>query len=73
MTLVLTINDLLNRLFGLSGPVHNLLNLLAFTGGSGPRGHDDLDPAVLTSAFCCLIAGNGLGGGIPDGLDSIGT
>lgn len=73
MSSVLTIHDLLNRLLGLSGLVYDLLDLLAFTRRRGPRGDDDLDPAVLASAFCRLVAGNGFGGGIPDGLDSVGT
>lgn len=69
----LTIDDLLNRLLWLRRLVHDLLNLLPLTWRRGPRGDDDLNPAVLTSAFGGLVAGNRFGGGIPDGLDSVGT
>jgi hypothetical protein len=70
---VSTIDNLLNRLLGLRRLVDDLLNLLTFTWGSGPWGDDNLDPAVLTPAFCGLVAGKGLRGGISNGLDSVGT
>jgi hypothetical protein len=39
-----------------------LLNLLTFNWGSGPWGDYNLDPAVLTPAFCCLVDCKGLSG-----------